>query len=217
MSLPKSYNPRFIQYFSENARPDLQTLGEYGVSILKNAEPTAFRVIGVHHLSGTENGGKHHIYADILDENGQRINGALIKVQVGNNPPTYATVDKPAIEPGTNAPMWGGTQYQVSVANHPSDTVIGLHTGHADELGGGNTWGHHSFYVVFQRRPVQYVPEPVPPEQPPTVEQPDTTTIEQQFRILVDKVVAMDAGQKRLEQKVDDALRKLKQTAAIWQ
>lgn len=171
MSLPKSYNPRFIQYWQDNARPDLQTLGEYGVSILKHADPAAFRVIGIHHLSGSENRGNHHIYVDVLDENGARINGSLIKVQVGNNPPTYATVDKPASEPGTNAPMWASTQYSVSVANHPSDTVIGLHTGHSDEPGGGNTWGHHSFYVVFQRRPVQYVPEP-----PPTVEPPDDYT-----------------------------------------
>ena len=139
MSLPKSYNPRFIQYYADNARPDLQILGDYGVSILKHSDPTAFRVIGIHHLSGTENRGNHHIYADILDENGARINGSLIKVQVGNNPPTYATLDKPPIEPGTNAPMWANTQYQVSVAHQPSDTVIGLHTGHPDEPGGGNT------------------------------------------------------------------------------
>lgn len=221
MSLPKSYNPRFIQYWQDNARPDLQTLGEYGVSILKHADPAAFRVIGIHHLSGSENRGNHHIYCDVLDENGARLNGSLIKVQVGNNPPTYATVDKPASEPGTNVPMWANTKYAVSVDGHPSDTAIGLHTGHSDEPG-GNFWGHHSFYVVWQRRPVQFVPEPPPVVEPPVTVPPDDYTealglVVQALIELRTQVEALAADVATVKALVQAHDQRVKKTAAVWQ
>ena len=51
-----------------------------------------------------------------------------------------------------------------------SDTVTGVHTGHADEET-GNTWGHHSFYIVWQLMSGDVVPEPpIDPVDPPQPE-----------------------------------------------
>ena len=57
---------------------------------------------------------------------------------------------------GCDFPMGAGATYSVWMkgeqgeSNDPSDRVTGLHTRHKDEAP-GNTWGHNSFYVVFQR------------------------------------------------------------------
>ena len=211
MSLPERYNPRFIQYYEQRQQPDLQTLGDYDVSIQLVEEPEAYKVIGVHHLSGQENAGKHHIYVDVLDEQGQRINGAQIAIMPQDGFPSYAIVDKPPNEPGTNAPMWGGGQYEIRVAHQPSDRVLGLSTAHPDEPGGGNTWGHHSFYVVFQRvasaEPVEPEPEQPPVEQPPV----DDETIQ----LIIDTIIEIKTDIKAIRNWQREQTRIDKQQAAI--
>lgn len=114
-----------------------------------------WRCIGIHHLAGSENMGNHHVYADVLDEDGQRINGARLILKQSEAPPLFAVIDKPPHEPGTNFPLWSTMRATVAVHDDdlPSEEVCDLRTDHADE-GVGNTWGHHSFYVVFQRTPV---------------------------------------------------------------
>ena len=145
---------------------------KYGVTITR-APNAKWRVIGVHHLTGDENAGKHNVFCDVLDENGQRINGARLKLVQGHLAPVYATIDKPTHEPGTNFPIWGETPSSVSVDDEGSDSVDGLRINHADEEE-GNTIGHHSFYVVFQRwsggdLPDDPDPDPDPePEPEPT-------------------------------------------------
>ena len=206
MSLPQAYNPRFIQYYHDNGRPDLQTLGDYGISIFKAPPGPAFRVVGIHHLSGKENGGNHHIFADILDEHGHRIEGAVMRIQVDDAPPTYAIVDKPANEPGTNAPMWARQQYKAKVAYvEQSDMVIGLHTGHPDEPGGGNTWGHHSFYIVWMYDPRGAAPEPdEPKEQPPVDVTPVEPPIDDQaLKLIVDSLVSIDVALGQIKQDLE--------------
>lgn len=114
-----------------------------------------WRVIGVHHLTGAENMGKHHVYCDVLDEEGKRIDRARLVLFQADTDPVFAVVDKPAHEAGTNFPMWKTDKATVSVvwpedSPLPSEQVMGLSTGHLDEEV-GNTLFHHSFYVVFQR------------------------------------------------------------------
>jgi len=46
----------------------------------------------------------------------------------------------------------------------PSDSVNGIHIMHPDE-GAGNTWGHHSFTVEFQKQASGTI---TPPIDPPT-------------------------------------------------
>ena len=113
-----------------------------------------WQAVRVHHLTPEENGGRHHIFLDILDEAGQRLYGAQARV-TWEGGEQVVTVDKPLNEPGSNCPMW---KYQVCALQAlglpgqplPSDRVINLHTGHPDEAP-GNTLFHHSFLVVFRR------------------------------------------------------------------
>ena len=114
-----------------------------------------WRVIGVHHLTGIENMGNHHIYCDVIDEEGKRLNRTRLVMFQANTDPVFAIVDKPANEAGTNFPLWKTDKAAVGVTwpdgnPLPSEQVTGLSTGHPDEEV-GNTLFHHSFYVVFQR------------------------------------------------------------------
>jgi len=176
-----SYNQQFIQTTQTTGKP-YNDATQYGVQIHsvpdKGGATHYWRVVGVHHLTGNENKGNHHAYADVLDENGQRVNGArLVLVQEGAGP-LHAVVDKPANEAGTNFPMWSNTRGTLSVswpADHPlpSEQVGVLRTDHADEEA-GNTWGHHSFYVVFQKMAVSQETALPPATEPEPVVDPRT-------------------------------------------
>lgn len=156
MALP-DYNEQFLQKVKID-EPVYNDATRYGVEIksLSNLDvssdaETYWRVVGVHHLTGRENMGNHHIYVDVLDEDGNRIRNARLVLRQSDRAPVFAVVDKPANEPGTNFPMWASTRATVAVEGDlPSEAVAGLRTDHADEEI-GNTWGHHSFYIVFQR------------------------------------------------------------------
>lgn len=159
MALP-DYNRQFLTKVKSN-EPVFNNADRYGVAIKKLSEISVpvgaekyWRVIGVHHLTGAENMGNHHVYVDVVDEDGVRLNGSRLVLTQGNAAPVFAVVDKPANEAGTNFPMWSSTRATVAVEDSlPSESVSGLRTDHADEEI-GNTWGHHSFYVVFQRTPI---------------------------------------------------------------
>jgi hypothetical protein len=158
----KKYNQEFLDKVKQKEpvyndaaakyKVDIKFLSEVGA-----AEDAAqyWRVIGVHHLTGTENMGNHHIYCDVLDEEGRRIDKARLVLNQAEADPTFAVVDKPAHEAGTNFPLWKADKAAVAViwpddAPLSSEQVVGLSTGHPDEEV-GNTLFHHSFYVVFQR------------------------------------------------------------------
>lgn len=131
----------------------------YGVAIVEAQPPTGslyWKVVRVHHLTSEENGFRQHIFFDMADEDGNRLQGGKVRV-VWPGGQQDVTLDKPPGEPGGNFPMW---KYQVCDASAlgmpgeippmPSDQVTGLHTGHKDE-GPGNRLFHHSFAIVFQR------------------------------------------------------------------
>src|SRR5262245_33761244 len=164
MLLP-DYNKQFLETvkqtntFSSNA-------AKYGVQVkpISQANPNAtqyWRVVGIHHLTGDENRGNHHAYIDTIDEDGRRINGVRLVLNQDGQRPVFAVVDKPANEAGTNFPLWSTSLANVSVqwpADNPlpSEEVRGIRTEHADEEV-GNTLGHHSFYIVFQRTSIKQV------------------------------------------------------------
>ncbi len=169
------YNALFL------ATPGQNDATKYGVDTTQPAGPAHYRCIGIHHLTPEENSGNHHAYLDVLDQQGQRIREAQIEwTWIGRRleePAPPPTLDKPDTEPGTNIPIQWAQTISVAVLGHPSDTVHNLHTRHPDEGDGGNTRGHHSFYVVFQRTdaaggpPIDSVPPPTPPPGAPTTEQ----------------------------------------------
>lgn len=176
-----SYHEALTQQWIRAAKagePPYNNAYAYGVSIqpLPAMEADTFKVIGVHHLSGSENRGNHHIFCDVLDHNGHRIGGSKLMLRNNFALETTATVDKPYYEPGTNFPMWsnyGAVSVSVMHKGIPSETATGMHIQHNDEEP-GNTWGHHSFLIVWQltKRRSPSLPPIVPP-QPPT--QPGTS------------------------------------------
>jgi hypothetical protein len=166
---------KYLQTYIAN--PGQNDAEAYGVEIVHSVAPqrgdTWFKVIGVHHLTGAENGGQHNVFCEVLDEEGQRIQGAVLIAANINNTVSHVRADKPDSEPAASIPMWGNDTLTVSVAgNVPGEKVRGMHTRHADE-GSGNTLGHHSFLVVWQKRHVGHTPTPQPEPEPDPQPKPD--------------------------------------------
>jgi len=157
------YNALFLD------NPGQNDATKYGAQIHSQAQAT-YRCIGVHHLTPDENAGNHHVYLDVLDERGQRIPQAKIEWtwqgRKLTEPAPPVTIDKPDHEPGTNIAVNWGQTISVCIQDETSDTVSNLHTRHPDESSpdaeNGNTRGHHSFYVVFQRHSANGPPTPPP-------------------------------------------------------
>lgn len=164
----QTYNAVYL----ENALHSTEAINDaagYGVTITPASVLPGekyWRVIGIHHLTPLENWGNHHIYVDALDLNGNRVRNPIGWVgwtwddRHANEPALPIPVDKPDYEPGANIAV--GKNQIISVwmeGRNPdgrdrSDKVSAMRTTHPDEpLPDGalhNTWGHHSFYVVFQ-------------------------------------------------------------------
>jgi len=168
-----SYNRQFLEKIKRGEPIFNNATNQYGVKVRPLTEQSIpldaekyWRIIGVHHLKGIENMGNHHVFCDVLNEDGQRVNQSRLVLTQGNASPVFAVVDKPAHEPGTNFPLWKTTRATVAVQwpegnPLPSESVTGLRIDHPDEEV-GNTWGHHSFYLVFQRANIAEATEPQP-------------------------------------------------------
>lgn len=147
------------------ANPVINDAHGYGVDILPSASKENWRIIGVHHLTGEENRGGHHLYLEALD--GERVRGFVGWTWEGRQVGEKAdpiVLDKPLNEPAGNIGLGAPQTVQAWMLGREindrdsSDVVTGIHTRHADEEA-GNTFGHHSFYVVFQKT-VATDPEP---------------------------------------------------------
>jgi hypothetical protein len=167
MTWPADYNKQFL------ATPGQNNAAGYGVTVNLAAAQSGtqyWRIIGIVHLTGAQNMGNHHVYCDVLDKDGKRITGAKIAIKNFGQFVGYVTIDKPAEEAGANVPMNSGDTIDLYLPGLASDEAQGFHTRHADEEI-GNTWGHHSFYVVWQR--VTAGSEPGPGPQPDPTPTPD--------------------------------------------
>lgn len=170
--------------------PGYNDAEKYGVEINElddlTDEECIIKVLGVHHLTPDENRSGHHLYLDVVDEAGQRINGATVLVFISGRQ-EKVVIDKPANEPGGNIPLWKQDEATTDVVVIPPkiwpksyvtiQEVSGITTLHADEhgLAGRNTIGHHSFYVVFQVGPVVGDSLPLPDPEPEPVPLPPPT------------------------------------------
>ncbi len=122
-----------------------------------------WRLVRVRHLAPEENQGKHNAFVDAVDENGQRVRDAALRIGwtwEGRTPDQTADpkpLDKPDNEPAGNVDIYGGMHLVVWITGDglASDRAENLHTNHADESGPhGELWnsiGHHSFALLFQR------------------------------------------------------------------
>ena len=93
-------------------------------------------------------GGKHHIYVDVIDENGVRV-GQPVTVSWGDGTYTNPLEDKPAPDFGFNYQMYAsGYAYNVKVEGLPSDVARGAGMGDIDNRFKGI---HVAYYFIFQR------------------------------------------------------------------
>lgn len=146
----------------------------YGVTVATVRTPSAWRCLGVYHLTPAENRGRHNIFLDVLDETGKRIPGAVVNWRWADGAPVQTRkLDKLTSEPGADIDAGKDATYSLwlSADGLPSDVVAGIHTRHADERGpNGELWnsvGHHSFYVAFMRQKAAVIVPPI--IDPPTV------------------------------------------------
>lgn len=200
MAFHEAYRQQFVQQATSTdsaARTTTQpvaAVAPYAVQLQPAQVSSAqsyWRLIGVHHLTPEENRGGHGVYIDVVDEAGEPLRDASLRVQWGwegqreHEAAPPKALDKPINEPATNVDLYLGQRLWVEIAGDglPSDRVTNLHSKHADEVGpDGELWnsvGHHSFYLVFQRtrvtmdsaetRPTPTAatpPRPTPPDQP---------------------------------------------------
>jgi len=96
-----------------------------------------------------ESGGRHHIYVEVLDENGDRIVGNPVTVWWGDGSYTGGVEDKAPPDYGFNYMMYAaGNAYNVKVEGLPSDTVYGAGMGDITRP----KWGIHTcIYLTYEK------------------------------------------------------------------
>lgn len=194
MTWYKNYNTQAMAYFEEHGEALNQAL-EYWISVGNNELPKPkilpvnglstgdeyIAIIGLFHLAGPENNNNHHLYIDLIDENGNRIYKhdpslylkygwvEMSNEEVGSTAPVR--IDKPLNEPGSNIGMsWGQIIYGFYVSGIAIDRFKHIHIRYPKDEE-GNKDGHHSHYIVLQKRIYQEDttpdPDPIPTPDPP--------------------------------------------------
>ena len=193
MSWYKKYNTMAIDWF--NARGEaLNQAQEYWYQVgnpnlpkpevlpvdgLENGDEYV-AIIGLFHLPGSENGNNSHLFIDLIAEDGQRIYDHTPPLSLfwfwegmtteEKNNARPIRIDKPGNEPGANIGLsWGQVIYGFHINNVATDRFRGIHTRYEND-GPGNNRGHHSHYIVLQKRIFRAGgappdPEPEPPPQ----------------------------------------------------
>lgn len=207
MTWYKHYNDEAITHFNQHgvALNQAATYWEdYGddtlprptispVALVPGTEYIA--VIGLFHLSGAENRGNHHLYIDLIDEDGHRIYDPALLLRwgwEGMTPEQIRTtapvrIDKPFQEPGANIGLyWGQVVFGFALDDWQVDRISKIHIRYGNDKE-GNHQGHHSHYAVLQRR----VYAGQPPDLPDLPDRPDPfpllLEVKGTIRIVVDK------------------------------
>jgi hypothetical protein len=189
----------------------------YGVEIHRMNGPRVWRVLGVHHLTPSENQGKHNIYVDVVGEDNQRYRGVDIPIKIAytwigrkaNEANPDQPLDKPDNEPNGNVPLYAGMNTQVWIDGVlPSDTVFRLRSDLPEEKGPNgeiwNSFGHHSFYILFKLGSSLVVP----PIDPPT-DNGTSTEIQRIKAELTDFKMALQADHTINMNKLDKILKSI--------
>jgi hypothetical protein len=119
---------------------------------------SGFRIIGIRKFTPQENGGKHNLFMEVVDENGNRHKNVYIEWgwegQLPNQESRPILLDKPENEAYGNIVIWANQTIWAEVKSVngkevESDRIVNVNTRLPDEAP-GNTYGHHSFFVVWQ-------------------------------------------------------------------
>lgn len=213
MTWYKDYNIKAMAYFEEHREALNQAL-EYWEEVGDNELPKPeilpsegfnlgteyIAIIGVFHLTGQENDNNSHLYIELIDINGNRIYDHYSPIELkwgwdgmgGEQIRSTAPVriDKPLNEPGTNIGItWNQVIYGFGINHIPTDRFKGIHIRYEND-GEGNDRGHHSHYIVLQKRIYQgeSLPDPIPDPDPTPDPIPDPIpTPDEKPVILIDK------------------------------
>lgn len=190
----QALNRRYLAQPSNDA-------ANYGASIVAVTGGAAWRCIGIYHLKPMENNGRHNVFVEVLDEAGNRTRQPQIAWTWWIDAPVQLRkLDKPNNEPAADIPVDLGATITLRVADaFPSDSVGNLHARHNDE-GAGNSWGHHSFFVVFQLRRGNVVTPPIEPPKPPIL---DGSSVDQRISALEAEVKRLTANQDAMWKVID--------------
>lgn len=108
-----------------------------------------WRLIRCYWQNKEESGNDHTIYINVLDEGGNRIVGQPVEVRWAEGSVVVLTEDKPEPVYSANFPMYATLgSYSVSIPGLPSDTIVGLGMGTAEQP---NFTIHTNFLLTFQR------------------------------------------------------------------
>lgn len=166
MSFHDPVKQRFLERAASADGAPLNEAAQYSATVEPvgvDAGAERWRVLGVYHLTADENRGRHVVFVDAVDEQGRRVQDPNLRIGWswdGRRPDEAAppaALDKQEGEPAGNVSISNqDTVVEVWIdGDGPSDRVRGLSSKHPDERtpGGeiGNSFGHHSFYVLFQR------------------------------------------------------------------
>jgi hypothetical protein len=102
-----------------------------------------WKVIKAEFQTPEEGGGRHHIYIEVLDEEGERLVGQEVEIGWQDGGATIVTEDKPEPEYAANFPMYNDLGGYSARLPGLSDTVTGM----------GLPWGrmHVVYNIVFQK------------------------------------------------------------------
>jgi hypothetical protein len=108
-----------------------------------------WRLVDARWADEIQSGGKHHIYVEALDENGNRVVGQPVRVTWSEGSLSGATEDKAPPDYAYNFQMYAaGYAYTVGIEGAPSDQISGAGLGSIEQ----RTYGiHTSYYLTFQR------------------------------------------------------------------
>ena len=127
-------------------------LNQLGVAVEDaNVQPGQpyWRLIEATWWNEQESGGKHHIYVEVLDENGNRIVGQPVTVFWGDGSYTGNTEDKAAPDLAFNYQMYAaGYAYNVKVDGLPSEVLKGAGMGSIEKRDYGI---HTSFLLTYEK------------------------------------------------------------------
>jgi CRP-like cAMP-binding protein len=135
---PRTLDPRLSSLNVQIAEPGGVKAGQW-----------FWRLVAARWQNKEESGNDHTIYIEVLDENGSRVVGQPIEIRWESGSLTVVTEDKPQNEFPANFPMYNTLgSYAVSVAGLPSDTVVGLGMGTAEQP---NFTIHTNFFLTFKK------------------------------------------------------------------
>ncbi|MFN8495139.1 MAG: cyclic nucleotide-binding domain-containing protein [Caldilineaceae bacterium] len=108
-----------------------------------------WQLVDAHWADQQQAGGTHHIYVEVLDENGKRIVGQPVTVWWGDGNTSGATEDKAPPDYAWNFQMYAaGYAYNVKVEGLPSDILHGAGMGSIEKRNYGI---HVSYYLTYKR------------------------------------------------------------------